>query len=95
MYAAFAVGNGWDAGVLLDTDAEGHAAKKKIDELVLKELAEEQKARFRVLMLGKAAGVDKTDVAIEDLFPDQFYIDFCERRLWHRNQGGGPADRWL
>src|SRR5436190_21457277 len=75
MYAAFAVGQGWDSGVLLDTDAEGHAAKKKIDDLVLKELAAEQKARFRVLMLGKAAGIKKTDAAIEDLFDDQFYVD--------------------
>jgi hypothetical protein len=75
MYAAFAVGQGWDSGVLLDTDPEGHAAKKKIDELVLKELAAEQQARFRVLMLGDAAGIKKTDAAVEDLFDDQFYID--------------------
>lgn len=75
MYAAFAVGQGWDSGVLLDTDAEGNAAKKKIDDLLLKELAAEQKARFRVLMLGKAAGLTKTDAAIEDLFDDQFYLD--------------------
>ena len=75
MYAAFAVGQGWDSGVLLDTDSEGHAAKNKIEELTLKGLADEQKARFRVLMLGKAAGIKKTDAAIEDLFDDQFYID--------------------
>ena len=75
MYAAFAVGQGWDSGVLLDTDNEGHAAKEKIDKLVLKELAAEQKARFRVLMLGKAAGIKKTDAAIEDLFDDLFYIE--------------------
>jgi energy-coupling factor transporter ATP-binding protein EcfA2 len=75
MYAAFAVGQGWDSGVLLDTDPEGMAAKKKIDELVLKELAAEQQARFRVLMLGKSANIKKTDAAIEDLFDDQFYID--------------------
>ncbi|QQN63004.1 AAA family ATPase [Bradyrhizobium diazoefficiens] len=75
MYAAFAVGQGWDSGVLLDTDPEGHAAKKKIDQLVLKELAKEQQARFRVIMLGKAAGIKKTDAAIEDLFDDEFYLD--------------------
>ncbi|WP_210161406.1 AAA family ATPase [Bradyrhizobium sp. STM 3843] len=75
MYAAFAVGQGWDSGVLLDTDSEGHAAKKKIEELVLKELAKEKKARFRVIMLGKAAGIRKTDAAIEDLFDDEFYLD--------------------
>jgi hypothetical protein len=75
MYAAFAVGQGWDSGVLLDTDAEGAAAKRKIEELVLKELAAERQARFRVLMLGAAAGIKKTDAAIEDLFDDHFYID--------------------
>ena len=51
------------------------SAKKKIDELVLKDLAVDQKAKFRVLMLGNAAGIKKTDAAIEDLFDDQFYID--------------------
>jgi len=75
MYAAFAVGQGWDSGVLLDTDPEGHAAKSKIEGLTLKGLADKKKARFRVLMLGKAAGIKKTDAAIEDLFDDQFYID--------------------
>lgn len=75
MYAAFAVGQGWDSGVLLDTDPEGQEAKKKIDEMVLKELAAEKQARFRVLMLGNAAGIKKTDAAIEDLFDDSFYVD--------------------
>jgi hypothetical protein len=75
MYAAFAVGQAWDSGVLLDSDPEGHAAKKKIDELVLKDLAAEKTSTFRVLMLGNAAGIKKTDAAIEDLFEDQFYID--------------------
>jgi hypothetical protein len=75
MYAAFAVGHGWDSGVLLDTDAEGHLAKKKIDGQVLKELAAEQQALFRVLLLGQAAGIRKTDAAIEDLFDDLFYVN--------------------
>ena len=75
MYAAFTVGQGWNSGVLLDTSLEGLAAKKKIDELVLKELSSEQQALFHVLLLGHAAGIKKTDAAIEDLFDDQFYID--------------------
>ena len=75
MYAAFAVGQGWDSGVLLDTDSEGKAAEKKIKKLVPKELAEERKARFRVFMLGSAAGIRKTDVAIEDILGDEFYLD--------------------
>lgn len=75
MYAAVAAGHGWDAGVLLDTDPEGLKAKKKITEMVLKEVAAEHRARFRVLMLGDAAGIKKTDAAIEDLFTNEFYID--------------------
>lgn len=73
MYAGFAVGNGWDAGALLDTDEAGNEAKKKIDDLYTSKLAEGSK--FFVIQIGKGAGIAKTDAAIEDLFPDQFYID--------------------
>ncbi|MEM8500914.1 MAG: AAA family ATPase [Pseudomonadota bacterium] len=75
MYAAFAIGQQWQSGVLLDTDEAGHQAKKKIDELYLSKLAEKDEKCFRVLMLGAAAGIKKTDAAIEDLFPDSFYLD--------------------
>jgi hypothetical protein len=75
MYAAFAVGQKWDAGVLLDKDAEGEAAQKKIKEMLLRELAVEQQGRFKVLMLADAAGISKNEAAIEDLFDDQFYLD--------------------
>jgi predicted ATP-dependent endonuclease of OLD family len=73
MYAGFLVGHKWDAAVLLDSDEEGEKARKKITELYLKEGAENSK--FRVLMLGKAAGITKTDSAVEDLFPDDFYLE--------------------
>jgi predicted ATP-dependent endonuclease of OLD family len=75
MYAGFAIGQGWDAGVLLDSDEAGNKAKIKIDELYVSKLAEEKQKRFRTIMLGKAAGTRKTDFAIEDLFPDEFYVD--------------------
>lgn len=75
MYAAFAIGQRWDAAVLLDTDEAGNIAKKKIGAMNLKELAQKEGYEFRVLMLGDAAGLTKTDVAIEDLFPDEFYRD--------------------
>lgn len=75
MYAGFAIGQGWDAGVLLDTDVAGHAAKAKIDELYVSKLAADKAKLFRTFMLGKTAGSKKTDFAIEDLFPDKFYID--------------------
>lgn len=72
MYAGFLVGHEWDAAVLLDSDQAGESARKKITELYLKEAAAE--SRFRVIMLGKAAGLTKTDASIEDLFPDEFYL---------------------
>lgn len=75
MYAGFAIGQGWDAGVLLDTDHEGKQAKKKIDELYVSKLAEAQQKRFRTIMLGAATGSKNTDFAIEDLFGDKFYLD--------------------
>ncbi|MGF6312794.1 5S rRNA maturation endonuclease (ribonuclease M5) [Bradyrhizobium sp. i1.8.4] len=75
MYAAFAIGQKWDAAVLLDTDAEGNAAREKIKTLYLDKLAQDQQNRFRVLMLGKAAGIKKTDAGIEDIFPDEFYLE--------------------
>ena len=73
MYAGFLVGHQWDAAVLLDSDEAGEHARKKISDLYLKEVA--QNSRFRVIMLGKAAGIGKTDAAIEDLFPDEFYLE--------------------
>jgi AAA ATPase domain len=75
MYAAFAIGQKWDAGVLLDTDLEGNAAREKIKTQYLDKLAEDQQNRFRVFMLAKAAGIKKTDAGIEDIFPDEFYVE--------------------
>ena len=73
MYAAFAIGQRWDSAVLLDSDKAGADAKKKIEEMSLKILANDVGHQFRVLMLGNAASLRKTDAAIEDLFPDDFY----------------------
>lgn len=75
MYAAFSIGQGWDSGVLLDTDAAGADAKKKIEDLYIPKAAEATGNRFSVMQIGKAAGIKKTDAAIEDLFPDDFYVD--------------------
>ncbi len=79
MYAAFALGQRWDAGVLLDTDDAGHKAHEKIKEMDLQAYADETGHEFRVLMLGDAAGVKKTDVAIEDLFPEEWYLNCVNR----------------
>lgn len=75
MFAAFAVGQRWHSGVLLDNDMAGKEAKKKIADIYLHSLAKEQGIPFKVLMLDKAAGIAKTDCAIEDLFPDEFFLE--------------------
>lgn len=79
MYAAFAIGQRWDAGVLLDTDEAGNRAHEKIKDMNLRAYAAETGHEFRVLMLGEAAGVKKTDVAIEDLFPDEWFLECVNR----------------
>lgn len=79
MYAAFAIGQRWDAGVLLDTDESGHQAHAKINAMNLKGYAADTGHAFRVLMLGETAGIKKTDVAIEDLFPDAWFLDCVNR----------------
>lgn len=73
MYAGFLVGNKFDSGVLLDSDNEGKKAKAKITDLYLGKLAGGQK--FRVFMLKETAGLTKNEPAIEDLFPDEFYLE--------------------
>lgn len=75
MYAAFAIGQGWDSGVLLDSDPAGNEAKKKIEGLYLKALAKEQQQKFRVFQIGAAAKIKKTDAAIEELFTDEYYLE--------------------
>lgn len=79
MYAAFAIGQRWDAGVLLDSDDAGHQAHEKIKDMNLKAYADETGHDFRVLMLGEVTGVKKTDVAIEDLFPDDWFLACVNR----------------
>jgi energy-coupling factor transporter ATP-binding protein EcfA2 len=92
-YAGFMVGNGWDAGVLLDTDGAGEDARKKIKELYLDGLSAEQESKFRVLMIGDAAGIKQNEAAIEDLFPPTFYIE-CVNDAYGTNitEGDLPKD---
>ena len=65
----------------MDTDVEGNKAAQKIRELYLNDIAAGQETKFKILLLGKAAGVSKTDVAIEDLFPDEFYLN-CTNKAY-------------
>lgn len=75
MFAGFLVGNKLDAAVLLDSDPAGLEAKKKIQELFLKGLSDENESRFRILMLGESAGIKQNEAAIEDLFPVDFFLE--------------------
>jgi energy-coupling factor transporter ATP-binding protein EcfA2 len=74
MYAAFAIGQKWQSGVLLHSDAAGEGIRKKISEQLLSRQGEADARRFRIIMLKPAAHVSKAEVAIEDLFPDEFYL---------------------
>jgi energy-coupling factor transporter ATP-binding protein EcfA2 len=84
LYAAFMIGNGFDAGVLVDSDAAGEAAIKRINDQRVPEAAKVNKARFRCLRLGKAAGIYESEVAIEDVFPASFYVD-CVNEAYGTN----------
>lgn len=75
MFASFFAGNGWDSGVLLDLDDAGETARKKISEQCSSQIAATTGARFRVFMLGRAVGTTNSEFAIEDLFPDDFYLE--------------------
>ena len=74
MYAAFAIGQNWQSGVLLDSNAAGESARKKISELFLSNPGEADARKFRVIMLKQAARIAKSEAGIEDLFPDEFYL---------------------
>ncbi len=77
MHAGFLVGHKWDGAVLLDSDEEGELARDKIQELYLDKLAED--TTFDVLMLAAAAGIKDTPAAIEELFPEKFFLDCVNR----------------
>lgn len=76
MYAGFMIGHGLDAAVLLDSDNAGREAKKKIEELFLKDLAAQSGKGFRAMFIGDSAGISG-DAAIEDLFPAEFFLQCC------------------
>lgn len=72
--ATLMIGQDLDVVVLLDSDGSGEQAASK---LVKNWLTRYRSSRAEVLMLGEAVG--STDpVAIEDLFPDTFYIELVQ-----------------
>ncbi len=69
--ATFMIGQKLDVVVLLDTDAAGDLAR---DNLVKKWLTRYKGTESQVLSIGTASGATAKEFAIEDLFPDSFYL---------------------
>jgi hypothetical protein len=74
LYAAFMVGNGFDAAILVDSDPEGDLAIKRIGEQRVPEAAQQNQRLLRLMKLGKIAGLGDDQFAIEDIFPLDFYV---------------------
>jgi energy-coupling factor transporter ATP-binding protein EcfA2 len=69
--ATFMIGQGLEVIVLLDSDTAGESARES---LVKKWLTRYKSQPAHVLSLGPAAGETNREFAIEDLFPDDFYL---------------------
>jgi energy-coupling factor transporter ATP-binding protein EcfA2 len=74
LYAAFMIGNEFDAAVLVDSDQAGREALDKIRKQDVPAAAKASQTRFRLFELGKLAGSGGLDFAIEDMFPADFYL---------------------
>lgn len=70
--ATFMIGQKLDVVVLLDSDGSGETAR---DKLVKSWLTRYKGKESQVLCLGDVVGVTEGQFAIEDLFPDDFYLD--------------------
>ena len=70
--ATIMIGQGLDVVVLLDSDTAGETAK---DKLVKRWLTRYKSTKSEVFSLGDIAGKTNVDFSIEDLFPEQFYLD--------------------
>jgi hypothetical protein len=71
--ATFMIGQELDAVVLLDTDTAGDKAR---DALVKKWLTRYKASTTQVLSIGPASGEPGREFAVEDLFPDEYYLNF-------------------
>jgi len=70
--ATFMIGQKLDVVVLLDSDRAGEDAKEK---LVKKWLTRYHSNPAHVLSLGDCVGVKGREFSIEDMFPDEFYLE--------------------
>jgi len=74
--ATFMIGQALDVVALYDTDTSGNIAK---DKLVKSWLTRYQPRRAVALSLGDVVGVKGREFSIEDLFPEDFYLDRVKR----------------
>lgn len=70
--ATFMIGQKLKVGVLLDSDKAGEDAR---DKLVRKWLTKYQSSPAHVVSLGECVGEDGREFSVEDLFPDEYYIE--------------------
>ena len=70
--ATFMIGQKLDVVVLLDSDKAGDNAR---DKLVKNWLTRYQSNPAHVLSLGECAGIPGKEFSIEDVFPDDFYLE--------------------
>ncbi len=74
--ATFMIGQGLNVVALFDSDEEG---KKGSDALVKKWLTRYSNHHAQVLSLGNIVGTESGEFAIEDLFPEEFYLEMVEQ----------------
>jgi predicted ATP-dependent endonuclease of OLD family len=87
--ATLMIGQRLDVAVLLDSDRAGNEAG---DHLVKAWLTHYQPAKAKVLKLGECVGVVDREFAIEDLFPEDFYLRFVKETYAQQLASSGVSD---
>jgi len=87
--ATFMIGQKLDVVVLLDSDKAGEDAREK---LVKKWLTRYHSTPAHVLSLGECVGVQDREFSIEDLFPDDFYLERVKKVYGKQLAAAGETD---
>ena len=87
--ATFMIGQKLDVIVLLDSDKAGEDTREK---LVKKWLTRYHSNPAHVLSLGECVGVKDREFSIEDLFPDDFYLERVKKVYKKQLAAAGVAD---
>jgi len=87
--ATFMIGQKLDVVVLLDSDKSGEDAREK---LVKKWLTRYHSTPAHVLSLGECVGVQDREFSIEDLFPDDFYLERVKKVYGKQLAAAGETD---